>query len=155
MAPKTHRVPLLVAALAWACVACTAGGDEASIDRTALVGRWTNGAGAQLVFRSAHRMSGTGLHDAMLGGTSCPDSVSGKWSFFSPPDDHGTSIADASLTSGDSVALHITTPGSHCILSAQVHRDDHGFNLCLAEDPDSGCSEEELLRPVRERTRNR
>ncbi|MFI1401100.1 hypothetical protein [Streptomyces sp. NPDC020681] len=98
-------------------------------------------------------MTGTELHNAMLGGTSCPESVTGQWSFFSSPTDAGLSVADASLSGGDTIAL--TTAGTEeCLLSAQVRRDEQGFNLCLVQDPDSGCSTEELLRPASESGRN-
>lgn len=93
-------------------------------------------------------MTGTRLSRAMLGGTSCPDTVAGRWSFFSAPDHLGGSGADDALTSGDRVALSIDGPKESCLLSAQVRRDGTVLSLCLVEDPDSGCSAKELLRPV-------
>ncbi|MGW0902963.1 hypothetical protein [Streptomyces sp. NPDC002853] len=96
-------------------------------------------------------MTGESLNSAMLGGTSCPDAATGNWSFFSAPDEAGSSFEDKALTSGDSVSLTIESPKDSCLLSAQVMRDEQGLNLCLVEDPDFGCTAEELLRrePVR------
>ncbi|MEJ8639780.1 hypothetical protein [Streptomyces sp. MS2.AVA.5] len=64
---------------------------------------------------------------------------------MSTPDDNGSSFADDTFTSGDTVAFNIDKPNDTCLLSAQVLRDERGFNLCLVEDPDSGCSDKELL----------
>ncbi|CAM5520958.1 hypothetical protein SAVIM338S_03937 [Streptomyces avidinii] len=91
-------------------------------------------------------MTGESLTSAMLGGTSCPAAATGRWSFFSPPDEAGSSFADDALTSGDTVSLRIEDPKDSCLLSALVRRDERGLSLCLAEDPDSDCSPEELLR---------
>jgi hypothetical protein len=91
-------------------------------------------------------MTGESLNSAMLGGTSCPDAVTGHWSFFSAPDEAGSSFADDALTSGDTVSLSIGSPKDSCLLSALVRRDEHGLSLCLVADPDSDCSAEELLR---------
>ncbi|MCX5174603.1 hypothetical protein [Streptomyces virginiae] len=91
-------------------------------------------------------MTGENLTSAMLGGTSCPDAATGRWSFFSSPNDAGSSFADDALTSGDTVSLRIDDPKDSCLLSALVRRDERGLNLCLVEDPDSDCSAEELLR---------
>lgn len=143
-----RRVPALAAVLAWACVACAGtGGGAVQIEQSALVGSWTNEAGARLDLEADRRMTGKELHSAMLGGTTCPDTTAGRWSFFSPPNDAGTSFADGTLTSGDNIALSIDDQQDSCLLSAQVRQDEQGFNLCLVQDPDSGCSAEELLRP--------
>ncbi|MEU1229395.1 hypothetical protein [Streptomyces sp. NPDC005828] len=91
-------------------------------------------------------MTGERLNSAMLGGTLCPDAATGRWSFFSSPDDAGSSFADDALTSGDTVSLSIDSPEDSCLLSALVRRDEQGLNLCLVEDPDSDCSADELLR---------
>ncbi|MEV7416068.1 hypothetical protein [Streptomyces sp. NPDC089919] len=91
-------------------------------------------------------MTGERLNSAMLGGTSCPDAATGRWSFFSSPDAAGSMFADDGLTSGDTVSLSIDPPEGFCLMSALVQRDEQGFNLCLVEDLDSGCSAEELLR---------
>ncbi|WP_405496466.1 hypothetical protein [Streptomyces sp. NBC_00096] len=91
-------------------------------------------------------MTGEALNSAMLGGTSCPDAATGHWSFYGAPTAAGSMFADEAFTSGDTVALSIEDPEGACLMSAQVRRDGRGFNLCLVEDPDSGCSEEELLR---------
>ncbi|MCX4821314.1 hypothetical protein OG883_15640 [Streptomyces sp. NBC_01142] len=112
-----------------------------------LVGSWTNEAGARLDLEADRRMTGKELHSATPGGTSCPDTTVGRWSFFSPPNDAGTSIADEALTSGDNIALSIDDPGDSCLVSAQVRRNEQGFNLCLVQDPDISCSAEQLLRP--------
>lgn len=142
-----RRWPALVVALAWACVACAdAGGDAARIDQSALVGEWSSLGGGLLHLRADHGMTGESLNSAMLGGTSCPDAATGHWSFFSSPNDAGSSFADDALTSGDTVSLRIDSPKDSCLLSALVRRDERGFNLCLVEDPDSDCSAEELLR---------
>ncbi|MCZ0983479.1 hypothetical protein O1L60_42445 [Streptomyces diastatochromogenes] len=55
-------------------------------------------------------------------------------------------FADDRFTSGDTVSMRIDDPKDPCLLSVQVRRDERGLDLCLAEDPDSGCSAEELLR---------
>ncbi|MFF8387092.1 hypothetical protein ACF053_26070 [Streptomyces kanasensis] len=149
MAPKVYRAAALAALLAWSSVACTAGGDTASIDQARLVGPWTNEAGARLVFEADRRATGTELGSALPGSFSCPDSLSGTWSFYSAPTDEGFSAADASLTSGDTVNISTTSMEDHCSLSAVVRRDEHGYNLCLVVDPDSDCSfNDELLRPA-------
>ncbi|WP_228978524.1 hypothetical protein [Streptomyces sp. DH12] len=149
MRPKVYRAAALAALLAWSSVACTAGGDTASIDQATLAGPWTNEAGARLVFEADRRATGTDLGSALPGTLSCPDSLSGTWSFFSAPTDTGFSAADASLTSGDTIGISITSVEDHCSLSAVVRRDAHGYNLCLVADPDSDCStNKELLRPA-------
>ncbi|MFD9475272.1 hypothetical protein [Streptomyces nojiriensis] len=113
------------------------------------MGTWTSETGARLTLEADRRVTGTDLHKAMLGGTSCSDSVSGKWVFFSVPSKSGYSGADDSLTSGQHIA--ISRGGiEDCLVSALVRRDERGFNLCLVEDPDSSCSARELLRPQRE-----
>ncbi|MFE7333036.1 hypothetical protein ACFU8W_51335 [Streptomyces sp. NPDC057565] len=91
-------------------------------------------------------MTGERLNSAMLGGTSCPDAATGHWSFFSSPDKAGSMFADDRFTSGDTISVRIDDPKDSCLLSVQVRRDEHGLNLCLVEDLDSGCSAEELLR---------
>ena len=91
-------------------------------------------------------MTGESIHKAMLGGTSCADAVVGTWTFFSPPDDIGSSFADDRLTSGNHIALTTGDPETSCLLSALIRRDAQGLNLCLVEDPDSDCSAKELLR---------
>ncbi|MFE9559362.1 hypothetical protein ACFYMW_39550 [Streptomyces sp. NPDC006692] len=91
-------------------------------------------------------MAGEHLNSAMLGGTSCPDTATGHWSFFSSPDKAGSMFADDRFTSGDTISVRIDDPKDSCLLSVQVRRDKHGLNLCLAEDLDSDCSAEELLR---------
>ncbi|MET7365711.1 hypothetical protein ABZS61_07750 [Streptomyces sp. NPDC005566] len=73
--------------------------------------------------------------------------AAGHWSFFSSPDDTGTSFADDDFTSGDHMALTIGDQKTPCLLRAQIRHDGQGLNLCLVEDPDSDCSAEELLRP--------
>ncbi|MFE2093532.1 hypothetical protein [Streptomyces sp. NPDC059460] len=91
-------------------------------------------------------MTGESLNSAMLGGTQCPDTAAGHWSFFGSPDATGTSFADEDFTSGDHIALTIDDPRTPCLLSALIQRDGQGLNLCLVEDPDSDCSAKELLR---------
>ncbi|WP_426402831.1 hypothetical protein ACN9M0_00380 [Streptomyces sp. R-07] len=91
-------------------------------------------------------MTGERLNSAMLGGTSCPDAATGHWSFFSSPDKAGSMFADDRFASGDTISVRIDDPKDSCLLSVQVRRDEHGLNLCLVEDLDSGCSAEELLR---------
>ncbi|MFD9796809.1 hypothetical protein ACFWXK_38350 [Streptomyces sp. NPDC059070] len=91
-------------------------------------------------------MTGESLNRAMLGGTSCPDTAAGHWSFYSSANDAGSMFADDALTSGDAISLRIDDPKGSCLLSAQVRRDGRGLNLCLVEDFDSSCSAEELLR---------
>ncbi|WP_354644138.1 hypothetical protein [Kitasatospora camelliae] len=34
------------------------------------------------------------------------------------------------------------------VLGAEVQRDGRGYNLCVLEDPDQTCTEEELLRKL-------
>ncbi|MGW2563842.1 hypothetical protein ACWCXB_32375 [Streptomyces sp. NPDC001514] len=149
VATVVKRAMFLAAVLIGACAACTdSGGEAPSIEGAALVGSWTNEAGARLTLDTDRQMTGTKLHEAILGGTSCPDSIAGQWAFFSPPDDRGTSHADHAFTRGDAVALRFDDQEKTCLLSAQVHRDEQGFNLCLMEDPDSECSAQELLRPT-------
>lgn len=138
---------VLAVALAWSCAACAAsGGDAARIDQSALIGTWSNPGGALLRFKTDHRVTGEGLNQALLGGSSCPDAATGHWSFFSAPNDAGTSVADDTLTRGDTIALSIRSAQGSCQLSALVHRDEPGLNLCLVQDPDSDCSADELLR---------
>ncbi|MEU6765747.1 hypothetical protein ABZ916_24915 [Streptomyces sp. NPDC046853] len=91
-------------------------------------------------------MSGEKLHKALLGGTECPDTAAGHWSFFSTPDAKGTSFADDDITRGDTIALDIDAHDP-CLLLALIRRDEQGLNLCLTEDIDSDCSAAELLRP--------
>lgn len=147
MSTPARRWSALVAALAWACVACAdAGGDAARIDQSELAGEWSSPGGALLRLRADRSMTGESLNSAMLGGTSCPDAATGHWSFFSAPDEEGSSFADDALTSGDTVSLRIVSPKNSCLLSALVRRDERGLNICLVEDPDSDCSAEELLR---------
>ncbi|MFJ3161375.1 hypothetical protein [Streptomyces kanasensis] len=101
MAPKVYRAAALAALLAWSSVACNAGGDTASIDQARLVGPWTNEAGARLVFEADRRATGTELGSALPGSFSCPDSLSGTWSFYSAPTDEGFTAADASCSFND------------------------------------------------------
>ncbi|MEU3861072.1 hypothetical protein AB0F03_27510 [Streptomyces sp. NPDC028722] len=155
MTTEAKRAVFLAAVLVGACAACVnAGGGVASMREPEAVGGWTNAAGARLTLAADRRMAGTALHNALLGGTSCPDAVTGHWAFFGPVDDTGTSYADASFASGDTIALEITSPAGACLLSAQVRRDERGFDLCLTEDLDSGCSARELLRPAPQSTRS-
>ncbi|MGW0117877.1 hypothetical protein [Streptomyces sp. NPDC003327] len=147
MSTSVRRWTVLVAALAWVCVACAdAGGDAAHVDRSTLAGEWSSPGGARLHLGADLSMTGERLHSAMLGGTSCPDAATGHWSFYSPPDETGTAFADDGFTSGDTLSLRIDDPSVSCLLSVRVRRDEHGLNLCLLEDLDSGCSAEELLR---------
>ncbi|MFJ7150614.1 hypothetical protein ACIQVT_20815 [Streptomyces sp. NPDC100445] len=145
-----RRSVFLAVVLAGTCVACAdAGGAAASMREAEAVGTWSNAAGARLTLGSDRRMAGTGLHSALLGGTSCPDAVTGHWAFFGPLDATNSSYADDSFASGDTLALDVRSPQDACLLSAQVRRDGRGLDLCLVEDPDSGCSAGELLRPSR------
>ncbi|MFF9089131.1 hypothetical protein ACF1BE_22440 [Streptomyces sp. NPDC014991] len=149
MATQVKRTVFLAAVLVGACAACAdAGGRTASMRESEALGGWTNAAGARLTLGADRRMAGTALHNAMLGGTSCPDAVTGHWAFFGPLGDANTVYADDSFTSGDIIDLDIRSSEGACLMSAQVHRDARGFSLCLVEDPDSGCSARELLRPA-------
>ncbi|WP_418955253.1 hypothetical protein [Streptomyces tritici] len=149
MRASVRRFSALAAFAAWACTGYAgAGGEAARVDGSALMGTWTNAAGARLDLKPEWRMQGEGLHDALAEGTSCPETVAGRWTFFSAPDHAGSSLADGRTTSGDHVALMVDELDTPCALSAMVRRDGQGLNLCLVEDPDSDCSAEELLRPV-------
>ncbi|WP_234314214.1 hypothetical protein [Streptomyces sp. NRRL S-575] len=111
------------------------------------MGDWTNREGARLHLSADRGMTGQGLHHALLGNTTrCPDAATGRWRFFSSPDEHGSSFADDALTGGDDVYLDLEGTNDPCFLIALVRRDEQGLNLCLVEDPDSDCSAEELLR---------
>ncbi|MGW0785496.1 hypothetical protein [Streptomyces sp. NPDC002913] len=147
MGTSVRRWAALVIALAWACVACAdAGGEAARVDRTALVGDWTNHGGARLHLGADRSVTGQNLHHALGGTTPCPDATTGHWRFFSSRDEKGSAFADDAFTSGDHVTLGIEGTNEPCLLSALVRRDKQGLNLCLVEDPDSGCSAGELLR---------
>ncbi|MEU1436378.1 hypothetical protein ABZ438_20135 [Streptomyces sp. NPDC005786] len=140
-----HRIAAATIEPAAACA--DAGGEAARVDQTALVGDWTNHGGARLHLGADRGVKGQDLHHALLGGTTqCPDATTGHWQFFSSPNENGSSFADDALTSGDHVALGIEGTNEPCLLSALVRRDVQGLNLCLVEDPDSGCSAGELLR---------
>ncbi|MFD7561050.1 hypothetical protein ACFV9E_42025, partial [Streptomyces sp. NPDC059835] len=65
-------------------------------------------------------MTGESLNSAMLGGTSCPDTVAGHWNFYSLPNDAGSMFADDAFNSGDTVSLRIDDPKDSCLLSARV-----------------------------------
>ncbi|MEU1116677.1 MULTISPECIES: hypothetical protein [unclassified Streptomyces] len=134
-------------ALAWACVACAqAGGESTRVDQSAVAGEWSNAGGARLHLGADRAMTWSHLKSAMLGGTSCPETAAGHWQFFSPPNAHGSSFTDEALTRGDEISLDVDGSDSPCLLSALVRRDGKGLDLCLVEDPDSDCSDEELLR---------
>ncbi|MEV7675828.1 hypothetical protein [Streptomyces sp. NPDC088752] len=138
----------MVAVFAWACAGCAqAGGEDARVGEAVLAGAWSNAAGARLRLEAERDMAGEHIERALLGGTSCPDAITGRWSFFSAPDEKGASFADDRFTSGDHIALTFGDQESSCLLSALIRRDAQGLSLCLVEDPDSDCSAEELLRP--------
>ena len=133
--------------LAWPLTACgTAGGDVAKVDQVDVVGVWSNPGGATLYLSSDRGLSGTRLGKALLGGTMCPNDVKGRWSFHRP-DGGDSSIADDVWTNGDTIDLDVGESVQHCLPAAEVRRDGDGLSLCLYEDPDSDCSEKELLRP--------
>ncbi|MFJ4862165.1 hypothetical protein [Streptomyces sp. NPDC088748] len=154
MGSRLHRGLAVGVVLAWASVACAAGGDEASMDRTALVGTWTSETGARLTLGADRRVTGTDLRKALLGGSTCTDSASGEWSFYTAPDKAGSTHVDDSLTSGQQIAIGGDGMIGNCLLSAVVRKDERGFNLCLVVDPDSACSGKELLRRDQESARS-
>lgn len=148
MNASARQWSVLLATLAWASVACAnAGGEAARVDQSALTGEWSNSGGERLLLGADRTMAWEGLNSAVLGGSSCPNAAVGHWTFFGPPDNEGTSLADDALTSGTTVALSIDNAEDTCLLSAEVRRDEQGVNLCLVVDPDSSCSlAKELLR---------
>ncbi|MGW6055454.1 hypothetical protein [Streptomyces sp. NPDC055189] len=92
-------------------------------------------------------MSGEKLDSTLEEGTDCPDTAAGHWSFFTTPDDNGSSFADEDLTSGYDISLDVDDAPEFCFLSAMIRRDEQGLNLCLTDTPDYVCSAEDLLRP--------
>lgn len=123
---------------------------DAQADASDLVGTWTNAGGARLSLRADRSLSAQGVRGSVRGGTSCTDTLTGRWAFYGPSDAKGQARPDARLTRGGRVDLADRAPDpASCTLSALVRRDGQALALCLVEDPDTPCSDEELLRPER------
>ncbi|WP_411078939.1 hypothetical protein [Streptomyces sp. cmx-18-6] len=85
----------------------------------------------------------------------CRTDLSGTWKFWVREGASTTLVASESAVEGASfvLAADVDGPAGECDLQARVQRDDRGFGLCLAVDPDHSCAAGELLRkePTRPR----
>lgn len=96
-----------VGALGWGGVACGIGVQPPPpISQASLVGKWANKEGARIDFAGDHTLRGTGLDHALGDETnSCPGLTIGRWEFFGPMNDSGSSFTDESFTRGGTIAL--------------------------------------------------
>ena len=143
--PRCWKVAALVGVLGWGGVACGVGmPPPPPIGQASLVGNWASKEGVRIDFAGDHTLRGTGL-DHALGDRAgpCPAVTMGRWEFFGPMDDSGSSFTDESLTRGGVIALD--GEDDACTLLAVTGREGRVFSLCLGKVADHVCTNNETL----------
>ncbi|MGW7447464.1 hypothetical protein [Kitasatospora sp. NPDC054795] len=109
------------------------------ISQSDLVGAWTNGRGMTLRFDADHHLTSrtpTGSCD-----------LDGTWQFY-VRDSDTSSHSDRTATEGYDVSVQF--PGtarqsSGCVINPGAFRQDGEYVLCLVDDPDTFCADDDLL----------
>ncbi|MFD6490770.1 hypothetical protein [Streptomyces sp. NPDC060188] len=153
---RCRRIAALVCVVGCVGVACGVGSPPPPISQASLVAHWANDEGVRIAFASDHTLRAVGLdHAPGAEAGSCPAATKGRWDFFGPVNDSGSSSSDESLTRGGMIAVHGKDgKDDTCTFIAVTRKDGQAFGLCLAQDPEPVCTDDETLRrsrPVRSR----
>ncbi|MEU8791299.1 hypothetical protein [Streptomyces sp. NPDC048643] len=150
---RSWRIAALVAVLGCVGVACGVGPPPPPIGQASLVGRWADDNGLRIDFAGDHTLRAVGLdHAPGAEAGSCPAATKGRWEFFGPVNDSGSSFTDESLTRGGMIA--VDGEDDTCTFLGVTRKDGQVFSLCLAHDPEPVCTTDETLhrnRPARSR----
>ncbi|MFD0346445.1 hypothetical protein ACFQ0M_10800 [Kitasatospora aburaviensis] len=126
---------------------CSAGGSSFEASQDDILGTWTNQKGAHLVIESGGTFRTEKITKAVSLHGGCDQALTtGKWLLLGDQ----TRVATTSAP-GSAISLMPSGNGGSdeqrgCSISASVQKDDDGMNLCLVEDPDQTCGDEQLLR---------
>ncbi|MFJ3789477.1 hypothetical protein [Kitasatospora sp. NPDC090091] len=124
---------------------CSAGGSSFEATQDDILGTWTNQKGAHLVIEAGGTFRSDRITKAVSLQDGCAQALAaGKWLLLNDQ----THVARTSDPKGSGISLMPSGKGEQlaCGISASIKKDDGGMNLCLVEDPDQTCGDEQLLR---------
>ncbi|MCU7827379.1 hypothetical protein [Kitasatospora sp. DSM 101779] len=119
-----------------------------------LVGDWANAQGAVMHVAADRTLTAENIDSAEPHWKCSPTVTRAAWQFMVSYSGEG-SYSSQTATKGDSFTVDVRPTNVNgeptdlrCSFSADVRRDDRGYNLCLVEDPDETCTDHELMRKV-------